>query len=81
LSGYYLTGVYDTARDTKMPEELKTMTNLSDELGVSKNTISDLVRLLEIETKPIPTNGRARGLDRAAVRLIRERLRPAGKRK
>jgi hypothetical protein len=55
---------------------LQSQRELAKELEVHPRTVGDIVRKLSIETHAIPTNGRARGLDRAAVKLIKGLLTP-----
>lgn len=57
-----------------MQEELQSVRATATQLGVSRALVAELVNLLGIETKPIPTNGKAKGLDRAAVELIRGKI-------
>lgn len=60
---------------------LQSQRELALELEVHPRTIGDIVKKLKIETHVIPSNLRARGLDVAAVRLIKGLLTPKKGRK
>jgi hypothetical protein len=59
-----------------MTEPITTLGEAAVELGVKPNTIGDLVKKLGIKPVTVPRNGNAKGLTRAHMKLIRERLRP-----
>jgi hypothetical protein len=60
-----------------MPAEiLKSFREVARDLGIDRATVADVVSILEIETKPITTNAKARGLDPASVRRIKAHLWP-----
>lgn len=62
-----------------MPEgDIQSMTATAREHDVRVSTISDMVKLIRLPTHPM-SNGRAKGLDKEAQRVIRERLRPVPK--
>lgn len=61
---------------------LITLSEAAPILGVSRQTVSELARRLGIETKPMPLNGRAKGLDEADMRRLKKALGiPAGQAK
>lgn len=55
-------------------EHLTTFSQAAKELGVDRKTIGDLVRLHKIETFPVPTNGKARGVNVAGMKRLRKLL-------
>lgn len=57
-----------------MTTNLITLSEAAPILGVSRQTVSELARRLGIETKPMPLNGRAKGLDEADMRRLRKAL-------
>lgn len=54
--------------------EVITITEAARECGVYKQTIRDLIRGHNIQTKPVPRNGSGRGLDPADMAIIRRSL-------
>lgn len=60
--------------------KLATICEAADELGMSRQAVSELVRVLGIETQPIKYNGRARGLTAFDIQVIRATI-DAGRRK
>lgn len=54
--------------------EVLTFKEAAARLGVYHYTVSDLVRHLGIEPKPVPRNGNAKGLDAADLKRIRRAL-------
>jgi hypothetical protein len=45
-------------------------------LGIGRESVADLVRVMGLTVKRVELNGRAKGLSEADVAVLRERLRP-----
>lgn len=52
-------------------KEVITIRDAAKRLGLFHHTVTDLVRTLGIEPKPIPYSPRGKGLDAADIRRIR----------
>ena len=59
-----------------VPAVRYTLTELAAELGVSRRTVSDLVRVKRVPLLPAPSGGRAKWLGEDAAETIRQCLRP-----
>jgi hypothetical protein len=57
-----------------MKTQILIMREARQELGIQRETLTDLVRKLEIIPKDVPYNGNAKGLDQADMRRIRRAL-------
>lgn len=67
-------------RRTIMAEQIFTIVEASRELGVAPIVVTTLVRGHRIQTKPVPRNGKARGLTRADLQILRRALGMVGRR-
>jgi hypothetical protein len=53
------------------PVGLRSISDVARELGLDRRVVSWIIATHAIATRPIPTNGLAKGLDEAAVAEIR----------
>jgi hypothetical protein len=57
-----------------MSDRLTTYVEASRELGVNVLVIATLAKAHELKAKPVPRNGKAKGLDEADMRVLRKAL-------
>jgi len=54
--------------------DILTFTDAGKILGVAPAVVSALVKTHGLQPKPVPRNGKAKGLDRADMRVLRKAL-------
>ena len=54
--------------------EIITLTEAAQQIETDPVTLSGLVKLLQIQPKPVPRNGNAKGLDRSDMKRIRRAI-------
>jgi len=57
-----------------LKDQITTFGEAAEELGTNYAVISHCVKRLKITPKPVPRNGRAKGLDRMDMRRLRRML-------